>query len=108
MLAETFRWQNGLDKRYYEAKPFYGVIIVSLLLGLGINYLGISPVQGLIYTAILYGITAPVLILIILHICNNKKIMGKHVNNPLQNILGWITFVLMFAAAVVLIYFYLR
>jgi NRAMP (natural resistance-associated macrophage protein)-like metal ion transporter len=108
MLAETFRWQNGLDKRYYEAKPFYGVIIVSLLLGLGINYLGISPVQGLIYTAILYGITAPVLILIILHICNNKKIMGKHVNNPFQNILGWITFVLMFAAAVVLIYFYLR
>src|SRR2546423_2808558 len=108
MLAETFRWPNGLDKKYFEAKPFYGVIIVSLILGLLINYIGLSPVKTLIYTAILYGITAPVLILVILHICNNKKIMGKHVNNLLQNMLGWITFILMFVAAVVLIYFYLR
>jgi Mn2+/Fe2+ NRAMP family transporter len=58
----------------------------------------------LIYTAILYGLTAPVLIAIILHISNNKKIMGDNVNGRLTNILGFTAFFVMTAAAVALIY----
>jgi Mn2+/Fe2+ NRAMP family transporter len=57
-------------------------IILSLAIGLLLNLLGISPIQALIYSGILYGVTAPVIILIIMHISNNKKIMGKHVNSP--------------------------
>ena len=72
-----------LDKKYYQAKPFYWVIIISLLIGLAINYIGINPVQALIYTAILYGVTSPVLIAVILHISNNKKIMGKFTNGKM-------------------------
>jgi len=73
ILAETFGWEQGLDKKFHEAKGFYVVIAISLLLVLSINYIGISPIKALIYTAILYGITAPVLIAIILHLSNNKK-----------------------------------
>jgi NRAMP (natural resistance-associated macrophage protein)-like metal ion transporter len=104
ILSETFNWEGSLDKKYYEAKQFYLVIIFSLLIGLCINFIGISPVQALIYTAILYGITSPVLIAIVLHIANNKKVMGKHTNGILSNILGAIALVLMLASACTLIY----
>ena len=105
MLSETFNWNGGLDKKYYEAKPFYWVIIISLLIGLAINYIGISPVQALLYTAILYGVTSPVLIAVILHISNNKKVMGKFTNGKWSNILGTIALLLMTISAALLIYF---
>lgn len=105
ILSETFGWNGGLDKKYYQAKPFYFVSIVSLLIGLGINYVGISPVQALIYTAILYGITAPVLIVVILHISNNKKVMGEFTNTKWSNILGILTLILMSVTACILLYF---
>jgi len=108
MLSETFIWNGGLDKKYYEAKPFYWVIIISLLIGLAINYIGINPVQALIYTAILYGITSPVLIAVILHISNNKKVMGKFTNGKWSNILGVIALLFMTVSAVLLIYFQVK
>jgi Mn2+/Fe2+ NRAMP family transporter len=104
IITETFSWKQGLDKKFHEAKAFYIVIAVSLILGLSLNYIGISPVKALIYSAILYGLTAPVLIAIILHISNNKKVMGEYTNGKISNILGFATLILMTAAAVVMIY----
>jgi len=108
IFTETFGWEQGLDKKFHEAKGFYLIIATSLLLGLGMNYIGISPIQALIYTAILYGITAPVLIAIILHISNNKKIMGEFVNSRTINILGFTAFTIMTIAAGLLIYLQLK
>ena len=68
IITETFGWDQGLDKKFHEAKEFYVIIGISLILGLSLNYIGITPIQSLIYTAILYGLTAPVLIAIILPI----------------------------------------
>jgi len=104
IITETFGWKQGLDKKFYEAKGFYIVVIISLILGLSMNELGISPVKALIYSAILYGLTAPVLIAIILHIANNKKVMGIYTNGKLSNILGFATLILMTTAAVVMLY----
>jgi NRAMP (natural resistance-associated macrophage protein)-like metal ion transporter len=53
IITETFGWEQGLDKKFHEAKAFYIVIAISLLLGLSLNYIGISPIKALIYTAIL-------------------------------------------------------
>lgn len=105
VIAETFNFKRGLDKKFFQAKEFYLTIVISLLIGLSLDFLGISPIQALIYTAILYGLTAPVLIFTILHICNNKKIMGKFTNSRTSNIFGYITLVLMSLAAIALIYF---
>jgi len=105
IFTETFGWEQGLDKKFHEAKGFYVIIAISLLLGLSLNYIGISPIKALIYTAILYGITAPVLIAIILHISNNKKIMGDYVNSRMINILGFAALIIMTIAAGLLIYF---
>lgn len=105
ILAETLGWKGGLDLKFKNAKGFYITIIVSLILGLCMDSLGISPIKALIYTAILYGLTSPVIIAIVLHICNNKKIMGDFTNGIGSNLLGAITLVLMSASAVALIYF---
>ena len=108
IVCETFGWKEGLDNKFNEARPFYIIIAISLILGLSLNYIGISPVKALIYSAILYGLTAPVLIAIILHICNNKKVMGDYTNSKMSNLLGFITLLLMTVSAVALIYFQLR
>jgi len=104
IFTETFGWKQGLDKKYHQAKAFYIIIAISLILGLALNYMGMSPIKALIYSAILYGLTAPILIAIILHISNNKKIMDKHTNGKMSNILGFAALVLMSTAAVVLVY----
>ena len=105
ILAETFHWKEGLDKKFHEARGFYLTLIVSLLVGMSLDFLGISPIQALIFTAVLYGLTAPIMIIIILHIGNNKKVMGKFTNKKWSNILGSITLALMSVAAAALIYF---
>ncbi len=105
IFTETFGWKEGLDKKFQDAKAFYVIISISLILGLSLNYIGISPIKALIYSAILYGLTAPVLIAIILHISNNKKIMGKFTNTKMSNALGFAALILMTAAAVLLVYF---
>ena len=105
ILAETFGWKEGLDKKFHQAKGFYVTLIVSLVVGLSLEFLGISPIHALIYTAVLYGLTAPVMIAIIMHICNNKKVMGEFTNRRWSNALGSATLILMSIAAVALIYF---
>lgn len=104
MLSETFGWEEGLDKRFPQARAFYITIIISLLVGLSLDFIGISPIQALVYTAILYGITAPVLIAVIMHIGNNKKVMKEFTNSKLSNFLGGLTLLLMTVAAVALVW----
>ena len=104
IVSETFGWKGNLDKKFFQAKSFYIIIIISLLLGLLINYWGLSPIKALLYTAILYGLTSPFLIAVILHIANNKKIMKENTNSKLSNVLGFVTLIVMTAAAIALIY----
>ena len=108
IITESFGWKEGLDKKFFQAKAFYLIIFISLIMGLSLNYIGISPIKALIYSAILYGLTAPVLIAIILHISNNKKIMGKNTNGITSNILGFLALILMSLAAVILIYMLIK
>jgi NRAMP (natural resistance-associated macrophage protein)-like metal ion transporter len=105
IIAETFGWKEGLNKKFHEAREFYFVMIISTMAGLIIQLAGINPVKALLYTAVLYGITAPVIIGIILHICNNKKIMEEYTNRPATNIAGIAALLLMGAAAALLTWF---
>ncbi len=103
MVAEAYDWPQGLDKRFSEAPAFYVTLAVSLVVGLAIDLLPITAIQGLLWTAVLYGLTAPVLIAVILFICNDKRVMGEHVNGWRQNVVGGITLVAMSVAAVLLL-----
>jgi NRAMP (natural resistance-associated macrophage protein)-like metal ion transporter len=105
MIGETFGWKVGLEMRFGRARAFYVTIIISLLIGLSLDFIGISPIQALLYTAILYGITSPVMIFMVMHIGNNKKVMKEFTNGWLSNVLGVITLILMTGAAAALLYF---
>jgi NRAMP (natural resistance-associated macrophage protein)-like metal ion transporter len=105
MISEALDWDEGLDKKFHEAKGFYLVMIISVLIAVCINLLDISPVKTLLLTAIVYGLTAPLLIGMILHISNRRDIMNGNVNSLLQNILGGLAFLLMTAAAAALLFF---
>lgn len=105
IIAETFGWKEGLNKKYYQAKGFYSVMALSLLLGLMFDFTGVSPIDALLLAAVLYGLTAPVLIGMVLHISNNTTIMGTFVNGRWSNVFGVAALVLMTVAAGFLIYF---
>ena len=102
VLAEIFGWGGGLDRPFNRAKRFYTVIIVSAFVGLLITYTGISPIQALFFTAIIHGMVAPFLIMMIIHMANNKAIVGPNVNSRLSNFLGYTTLIIMTAAILTL------
>ena len=104
-MAQTFRWRGGLDRKLRQAPAFYATIFVSLGAGVLLDRFGISPIQALLYTAILYGLTAPVMIAIVLHLANNEAVMGKFTNGRTSNLLGGFTLLLLSAAAGLLLYF---
>jgi NRAMP (natural resistance-associated macrophage protein)-like metal ion transporter len=105
MVSEAFGWKEGLNKKFHQARGFYGVMVVSILSALLINFSGLSPMRALILTAVVYGVMAPVVIAIILHICNNHLIMGDRVNGKWSNLFGWSALLLMSAAAIALLYY---
>lgn len=103
VISETFGWQEGLGKKFHQAKAFYFVIIVSTFLGFLVNLVGFNPFKLLFYTAVIYGITSPILIAIILQIANRRDLMGAKRNGVLANVLGSLTLVLMAIVAVFLL-----
>lgn len=105
IVSTPFNVKSGLDKKFHQANTFYFIICGSLLLALTIDFIGLSPIKALLWTAVLYGLTAPIMIGLILHIANNKKIMGQHTNTALSNALGVSALILMSLAALLLIYY---
>lgn len=101
-VSEIFGWQEGLSKKFHEARSFYLVIIISTLIGFLISVSGFNPFKLLFFTAVLYGVIAPVLIAIILHLANRKDVLGAKTNGWVSNILGFATLVIMISAAVLL------
>lgn len=100
-IAETFGWREGLGQTLDHAKGFYAVIAASTLLGLALNFLGVNPIAALVYTAVLNGIIAVPLLVLILLIANNRAILGEHTNGRLSNVVGILTAAFMGVAAVV-------
>jgi len=99
-LSESFGWKQGLYRKFKKARAFYGVIILSMIFGLILNFVGLDPIKALIYSAVANGIIAPVILVLIVDISDNKKIMGKRVNGKTLSTIGWITTVVMIVAGV--------
>ncbi len=103
-ISDTMGWNEGLGKRFKQAKPFYLVIAVSTLIGLGINFVNIDPIKALIYTAVINGITAVPILFAILRIANDKKILKDKTNGLVSNLLGWLTFMIMGISVIILFF----
>ncbi len=103
-LSESFGWKYGLYRKLKEANAFYGVIIISTLFGLGINFLHLDVVKVLIYTAIGNGLIAPVILVLIVLLSSNKKVMGDKANGPISAFFGWLITLAMVITGLATIY----
>lgn len=99
-IAETFDWKEGLYRKWNGAKAFYSVIAFSMLLGLLFSFLHINPIKSLVYSAVLNGIVAPIIIFFLIVLSQNAKVMGERKNKPLTNVLGWFLTAIMGVVAI--------
>lgn len=102
-LCQTVGWKYGLNKRPGQAKRFYVIIALLTVIAVGFNFLGINPMQALVWAGVVQGFSTPPLMLLILLMTNNREIMGDRVNSRAMNILGGLTFLVSFAAAAALV-----
>lgn len=103
-LSEAFGWKAGLYRKFQKAHGFYGVITIATLVGLLVNFTSISPFRMLYYSAVINGIAAPPLMILILFTANKKSVMGNYTNSIWSNILGIFITVVMFISAVMLVW----
>jgi NRAMP (natural resistance-associated macrophage protein)-like metal ion transporter len=103
-VAEALGWREGLYRPLSQARGFYLVIAVATLVGLLLNVFGVNPIQALVYTAVINGIAAVPLLVLILLVANNRSIMGAHTNGWLANVVGIVTTLAMAGAAIATIF----
>lgn len=99
-VSESFGWKEGLYLRFRQGIYFYGVIIFSMLIGLLINFIGINPMKALVYAAVVNGLVAAVILVLIVTLSNNAKIMNSHHNSPLMKVLGWVVTIIMIISGI--------
>jgi NRAMP (natural resistance-associated macrophage protein)-like metal ion transporter len=102
-ISEAAAWRGSLEKRPQGAKKFYGVLAAAMVLGLVIDYTGLDAVKMLFWSAVVNGVLAPPLILLVLLLTSDPEVMGDRINSALEKLLGWVAFAIMAAAAVGLI-----
>jgi NRAMP (natural resistance-associated macrophage protein)-like metal ion transporter len=103
-VAETLGWKAGLNFKFHQCKGFYGIIIASVVIGAALNFSGINPFKALVYCAVMNGVVAVPLILIIALIARNKKIMGEFKSGKWSQLFVGITFIGMALAAVMMFF----
>jgi len=99
-LSEAMGWKWGLERKVTDARGFYGVIAVSVIAGLAIQYSPISPMKALFWSAVINGVVAVPLMVVIIMLVSKKSVMGAFTASRSIIILGWIATVVMGAAAI--------
>jgi len=102
-ISEAVGWKHGLDEKPGRAPRFYAILAASTVIGMQVNLMGISPIAMLFWTAVINGFIAPVLLVFIMLVSNDKSVMGERRNGPLANVFGWAATILMGAAAFALV-----
>lgn len=101
-FAETFGWEHGIDEHYRKVPLFYGVLAISVALGIVFDFASINPVKALYWTAVLNGLLAPFLLVGILIAASDRTLMHGQPSSMLGRIVVGVTTVVMFGAAAAL------
>jgi Mn2+/Fe2+ NRAMP family transporter len=107
-VADTFGWASGLSLKPRDARGFYAVIVCGIAFGVLFNFLGINPISALFWTAVLNGVLAPPLLVLVMLVANDRSLMGRRTNGRGLNLVGWGTTVVMFAAVLGLLTHFVR
>jgi NRAMP (natural resistance-associated macrophage protein)-like metal ion transporter len=102
-VGEALRWKVGLARRPHEAKAFYGLIAAATLIGIGFNLVKIDPIKALFWTAVINGIVAAPLMVVMMMMTANPKVMGQFTLPVTLRIVGWVATVAMTVTALALI-----
>jgi NRAMP (natural resistance-associated macrophage protein)-like metal ion transporter len=98
-LAEVFQWPIGLDRKLHKAKAFYGILCAATLLGVAMNFVAINPIKALFWSAVINGVAASPIMIVMMLMTSNKKITGAVRIGNTQKILGWLATGVMFTVA---------
>ncbi|HKF58901.1 MAG TPA: Nramp family divalent metal transporter [Blastocatellia bacterium] len=99
-VAEGLDWEGSLDDRPPLSRKFYGVLAAAVVIGLGLDFLGLNPVRMLFWAAVLNGVLAPPLVVLVTMLTSDRAVMDDRINKPLFRWLGWLTAAVMAAAAI--------
>ena len=99
-VGEALRWPVGLDRKAREAKGFYAVIAVATILAVLLNFTNMDPIKELFWSAVINGVIAAPLMVLMMLMTTNKKVMGKMTLSPRLRFFGWASTVMMVAAGV--------
>jgi len=99
-IAELFGWRSGLDLPPRRGRRFYLVFAGAVVAGMALNLVGTNPIRMLFLSAVVNGLLAPPLLVLVMLVGNNRAIMGTHANGPWLNALGWLATTIMFVAAI--------
>jgi NRAMP (natural resistance-associated macrophage protein)-like metal ion transporter len=97
-ISEAAAWRGSLERKPSRAPRFYMVIGVAMIIGMALCFARVNPIQMLFWSAVVNGVLAPPLILLVVLLTSNPAVMGDRVNPPLIRWLGWCTFIVMTAA----------
>jgi Mn2+/Fe2+ NRAMP family transporter len=86
-IAESIGWREGLGRRVLQARAFYAVIAVSILLEAAMDFMGVSPIRALFLAASFNGVAAPPLLVLIALLARSKDVLGQHRSGPLSQLL---------------------
>jgi len=101
-FSDIFKWKQGLSKKFGQAKAFYLIIILSGIIGLLINFVGINPIKALVYASVINGVVSVPILFVIMKIANDKEILNGNTNGRITNIIGWLTFIIMSIATIIM------
>ena len=99
-FAETLSWSEGLDEKWGKAKAFYAIILISLVLGIALDFVNVNPIKMLYWSAVCNGLLSPFLLLGIFLVARDNKIMQGQASSKLNQAVVGITIILMFTASV--------
>jgi NRAMP (natural resistance-associated macrophage protein)-like metal ion transporter len=102
-VADGLDIEEGLSKKYHQAKGFYRVLILATVLGFLMNLLGVNPIKGLYYSAILNGVISVPLIAMIISLADDKKVVGRYRTPWFGRIIAWVTFGFMSLAVMLMV-----
>jgi Mn2+/Fe2+ NRAMP family transporter len=104
VVAEMFGWRKGVDAKFQQARRFYVVVIATLVIGVAITFIGVSPVRLLFIGSIAGGLATPITLFFLLLAANNETLMGAFRPPRWLQVAGWATFAIVTAAALTFLY----
>lgn len=99
-VGEALKWPTGLERKPLEAKGFYVILTVATLIGLGINFTSINPIKALFWAAVVNGVVAPPIMVMMMLMATNPEVMKQFAISRRLRIMGWLATAVMVVATV--------